>query len=198
MSTIKSILKKIISWIVTAVLICSVLLCLILSIKIVTSGDKSLLGYSWFYIISGSMGDTLPVDSFVIVHKDADGEYDVGEIVTFISGNPEIKGYPNTHRIVDKRTEDGVTSYSTKGDANAVADSEWITSDVIIGKVVLKGGQSDWLGSLLAFLTTPGGFMTLILIPLTLITVPVIKDEVKKMKNLAAEAKKASDISKKK
>lgn len=96
-----------------------------------------LFGYSVVKVISPSMGDEIPVGSYVII-KEIDPE-DVKErdIICFYSDDPSIKGFPNLHRVVEAPIQVGDKyEYVTKGDANSHPDSVTAKSDKLIGRYV--------------------------------------------------------------
>ena len=103
-------------------------------------------GYSVVKIITPSMGEEIPVGSYVLI-KEVDPE-DVGEndIICFYSDDPAIKGSPNLHRVVKPPIEvgDGY-EYVTKGDGNALEDSVTAKSDKLIGRYV---DRMFWLENL--------------------------------------------------
>ena len=80
----------------------------------------------------------------LIIIKDT-GDYKIGEIVTFFQDGDDI---PTTHRIINYKDIEGVRYWKTRGDANNSPDERLITSDEIIGEVVLVipyvGTFIDW------------------------------------------------------
>ncbi len=115
--------------------------------------------YRVYAVVSNSMAPTIRVGSIVVVvPQDA---YTVGDVVTVKSGQPQR---PITHRIV-ARDERG--RFITKGDANA-------TRDIVARKVDDVIGVVRWhvpiIGYPIAWVQTPQGFVTLIVIPAALIT----------------------------
>ena len=81
-----------------------------------------------YKVETGSMEDGIHVGDYILILKNTN--YKVGDVVTYV-----IDDYYVTHRIV---REDG-QKIITKGDANNVEDEE-ITKDIIVGKVIIKGG----------------------------------------------------------
>ena len=81
------------------------------------------------------------IPNFIIIIKDT-GDYKIGDIVTFFQDGDTI---PTTHRIYNI-DEDGL--WVTRGDANNSYDKRSISSDEIIGEVVLVipyvGTFIDW------------------------------------------------------
>ena len=96
-------------------------------------------GYSVMNIVSGSMEDTIPEGSYILIKKTDPSEIRKGDIICFFSDDPAIKGFPNTHTVIEEpiRTEHGY-EFVTKGDANLVKDSETAKGDKLIGRYVTR------------------------------------------------------------
>ena len=104
------------------------------------SGDvPSIFGYSVMDIVSGSMEDTIPKDTYILIKKVAPEEIEKDDIICFYSTDSKIYGFPNTHRVVEEPivTADGI-EFITKGDANPVNDTETAKGDKLIGVYVKK------------------------------------------------------------
>lgn len=187
----KKSIKRIISMISTGILILCTVLCLVSVVKATTGADPSILGFRCFYIVTGSMEPTIPVESAIIVHKQS--SYEVDDIVTFLSDNADIKGSPNTHRIIDKYIEGGTVYYRTKGDANTLPDAEAITAAQICGKMIFKTGRAEWIGTFLSYMVTPAGFLTIVGFPIILITIISMKDYLKTLRRAIKQPEAATD-----
>lgn len=175
-------MKKIVSVLITALLVLSTVLCTVVTMKSVAGKEVTILGMRCFYLVSGSMEPTIPVGAAVIVRKTASGVYEEGDVITFRSEEQSIYGMPNTHRIVQIIDDGGSLRYVTKGDANMHADTGWVSSDQIYGKVIWNTGSLQWLGTLLGLITTPMGFMAVIMLPLLGVTVVLMRDFTKEYK----------------
>lgn len=175
---------------VTGLLILSSVLCLYVVVKRTMSDDVSLFGYRSFYVVSGSMEPEIPVGTTIIVKEHKENDYEVGDVITFSSKDGEIMGQPNTHRIIEVVEKNGERAYVTKGDANQTADpGDPVKFEDIYGKLVVNSDKIEWLGTLVAYLNTPAGFLIILIVPILLITVFVMKDLIKtyrKMLNQAA------------
>lgn len=87
------------------------------------------------------MEPTLNVHALIIIQEQ--NEYETGDIVTYKDKNGSVV----THRIIEKQEDKLIT----KGDNNNTTD-EPIEQKQIFGKVRF---YSNFLGSILMFLTTP-------------------------------------------
>ena len=96
-----------------------------------------LFGYSVVKVISPSMGDNIPVGSYVIIKEIKPEDVKERDIICFYSDDPAIKGYPNLHRVIQPPIQVGDKyEYITKGDGNSHEDSVTAKSDKLIGKYV--------------------------------------------------------------
>jgi signal peptidase len=108
-------------------------------------------------------------------------DYKVGDIITF-GPNTKTK-VPTTHRITEIKNNNGVFTYTTKGDANNAPDTTEIRQSEIIGKVLFS---VPYAGYAVDAAKKPWGFAAIIIIPALLIIFDEskkIKDEIVKMKN---------------
>ena len=108
-------------------------------------------GYSIMKISSGSMEDTIPTGAHILIKKTAPEDIKKDDIICFYSEDPDIYGFPNTHRVVEDpiKTESGY-EYVTQGDSNSLKDKVTAKGDKLIGRYVMK----------LTFLTAITDFFT--------------------------------------
>ena len=138
----KSMVKKVFGWIGTGFLTLLVVIASWLCFDkfVLKHRVPSIFGYSSLMVATGSMSGTIEEGDLIII-RDTD-DYKIGDIVTFFQDGDEI---PTTHRIYNI-DEDG--KWLTRGDANNSYDKRAITSDEIIGEVVLVipyvGTFIDW------------------------------------------------------
>ena len=95
-----------------------------------------------------------------------------------------------THRIIEKKEENGQILFITKGDANDSADVGGIRKEEIIGKMTVK---IPFLGYLVAFVRTTQGFILLVIVPAVIVIyseMQKIKDEIKKKIDYKKRVKK--------
>ena len=85
------------------------------------------LGYKPFVAISGSMEPAIKQYGLVFIKQCDYDDLNINDIATFSSVNSFV-----THRIVDS-VPDG---FVTKGDNNSVTDSNLLTANNVVGKVV--------------------------------------------------------------
>lgn len=97
----------------------------------------SVFGYSVMNIVSGSMEDEIPKDSYILIKRQDADTVRKNDIICFYSSDPKIYGMPNTHRVVEDPiiTEDGI-EFVTRGDANGINDKVTAKGDRLIGVYV--------------------------------------------------------------
>ncbi len=173
----------------TVLLICCTLLCFMVVLNAAVAKDANLFGFRLFYVVTGSMEPTLPVGSLLVVGQT--DHFEVGDVITFYSREESIAGYPNTHRIIGIQGTGAERSFLTKGDFNAVADTEPVPLSDVIGKVYfsIDGG---FIKKLVELLGTPMGFFTVILLPILVVAVIAMKDFRKAMQEELRRAAMAS------
>lgn len=138
----KSKVKKVFGWIGTGFLTLLVVIASWLCFDkfVLKHQVPSIFGYSSLMVATGSMSGTIEEGDLIII-KDTD-DYKIGDIVTFFQDGDDI---PTTHRIYNIDDEG---KWVTRGDANNSYDKRSITSDEIIGEVVLVipyvGTFIDW------------------------------------------------------
>ena len=105
----------------------------------------SAFGYSVVNIVSGSMEDEIPKDSYILLKRALAEEVERGDVICFYSSDPTIYGMPNTHRVVEEPiiTENGI-EFVTRGDANPENDKTTAKGENLIGIYV---GRLDGLTS---------------------------------------------------
>jgi signal peptidase I len=83
-----------------------------------------LFGKSAVWIVSESMEDVIPRNSYILIEKISAEDIKVGaedgDIVMFKSDDPTLGGGYNTHRIIGKDEQTGM--FISKGDHNVVED----------------------------------------------------------------------------
>ncbi len=175
---------------VLATVVIAVALVVLLRAVFTPAGEvPSVGGFSFMRTLTGSMEPTIPVHSLVVVQQTDAADLAVGDIITFRSTNEALGGSLNTHRITQIDNDDGRLSFHTKGDANAVEDTEIVRSENIVGRVVFV---SAWIGVLASLLSNPLLFFALIVVPLAILLSIEIAKLVKSTKEVAQAQEEAA------
>lgn len=86
-------------------------------------------GVNAFAVVSNSMNPSIPMGSVIYTKKDT--TYHKGDIIAFFQ-----KGKTISHRIEKIVNVGSQIYYSTKGDANYIADFDLVSSENTLGKTV--------------------------------------------------------------
>lgn len=150
----------------------SCLLAILTVISLVTfnSTDRNLFGYKFYIALSDSMSETdFEAGDLIIVKNTDPSNLREGDIITYISQNPENFGKPVTHKIRTLTTdENGNPGFITFGTVTDTDDAYVVTYRYVLGKYE---GHISNIGSLFNFLKSTAGYVTCILIPLLLIII---------------------------
>lgn len=149
--------------ITTVILIFSICVMIFTVISVNTVGkDADFLGYKPYIVLSDSMRDTFAVgDLSVSVQTDPE-TLEPGDIITFASIDPSNYGAVVTHKIREITEYEGEPAFVTYGTTTGVDDSYPVPFDNVIGEYKFRLPK---MGYFFEFLTTPAGYVTVILIP---------------------------------
>lgn len=134
-------------------------------------------GYNFYVVMSGSMEPSIHTGSIVGIKEE--NEYEIQDVVTIMQQNNTSETY--THRIVEKRNENEIKTFKTKGDANETADPDPVDEKQILGRVFIS---IPVIGYIVHFAKQPTGFILMIIVPSVIIAASemnIIKDEAKKL-----------------
>ncbi len=170
--------------------ILTITLVVVIAIATILTVTKAPGGIRLFVVQSGSMEPTIKTGSVVIISPR--DNYQKDDIITYFADPSKTNlRTPNstvTHRIVDIKTEKESTLFQTRGDSNNSPDKDPVSPKSVLGKVVLS---IPYVGRIIAFTKTQVGFLSLIVIPGTIIIYSElinIKSEVKRL--LTSKSKK--------
>lgn len=156
--------------VLTAVLVlftlCTVVFTII-SLRTVNARQRSIFGYRMMIVQSNSMAKTHFDAGDLIFVKNVDpATLKEGDVIAFLSRNSHNYGETVTHRIrtvvTDASGEPGFVTYGTYTDQD---------DEAVVGYRDVLGiytGRIQKLGTFFAFLKTPKGYISIILIPLLL------------------------------
>lgn len=130
--------KKVIQLICKVLWWCALLSLFVLLVSIfsakITGKVPKVLGYSVIHIVSGSMEDEIPEDSYILIKSIKPEKVKKNDVICFYSEDPAIYGMPNTHRVAEDpiQTSEGI-EFVTKGDANPANDKIHAKAKNLIG-----------------------------------------------------------------
>ena len=136
----------------------------------------SIAGYEVLRVITPSMEPELPLDTLILIKDVKEEDLKEGDIITFVSDDPAVKGFYVTHRIY-KIMESSITGepiYVTKGDANVSEDLYTVKYKDIAGRFVriIPGGNT--IGKWIAGLENNGLYFLVILMPILIVLITYI------------------------
>lgn len=151
-----------------------------------SGGESQVFGYYLFDVLTDSMSGTIEKGEVIVCKKVEDvNDLKVGDIITFTAPSGPLKGYNETHRIVNiVYKDDGSIDYiETAGDklyGDSIKKDEWHLSPDNVKAVFLK--KTAFIGGLRSFLSHWYGYVVLIVVPLcivfALIVIGFVRDRV--------------------
>ena len=149
----------------------SVLIALAAILALFLVGMK-VFGFQIYTILSPSMEPNYPTGAIIYVKEVDTATLKEGDVITFqLTDNMTA-----THRIIEVMSDDknqGEMLYRTKGDNNKHADSNPVTSDRILGKVVFS---IPVLGLLASYIQTRSGLFVCLAIAGALMLMVILSD----------------------
>ena len=125
---------------------------------------SSLAGYTPMAVRSDSMAPTFYAGDLIFIKKCDTAKLNEGDVICFHT-IIENEYALNTHRIEKIEETEGMRSYTTKGDNNAISDTHIIADGDIVGKYV---GKLSKFGRVMDFLSSSVGFLIVIVLPMLL------------------------------
>ena len=159
--------KSVLVWVVVAFAVIMMIFTII-SVNTLDQNERGLFGFKFFIAQSDSMAATDFDAGDIVISKKVDvKDLREGDIITFVSQNPENYGETVTHKIrkvtVDKN---GGVAFVTYGTTTNTDDAELATA--IVGKYV---GRIPNMGQFFMFLKTTPGYIVCILLPFLLLII---------------------------
>jgi len=133
--TIKTILNIVENIIIIFLLSITVILSYLAICNIGKDKPPSVMGYSIYIVLSGSMNPSFDTGSLIVSKSTPVEEIKVKDVITFKDSKSEDA---TTHRIVEIKEDDNGVSYITKGDANEVNDPKYVPYEDVLGVVKMS------------------------------------------------------------
>ena len=157
------ILRRIPRVLVKALVICAIVPALL---AFVATTVPQLFGYRVMAISSGSMEPNIGVGDAVLIKPSPKIEsIGVGDVITY---KPVGANGTTTHRVIGVKTIKGEIYFQTKGDANATADPNLVSTESVYGRLGLTLPKA---GRFLYFSGTSNGKVIIFGIPALIITI---------------------------
>ena len=155
----------------------------IIFIQRISNNSVNLFGYSIYTVVTGSMEPKYGVNDLIFVEKVNTDNLKIGDDIAYKGEKQDFAGKIVTHRIIDKKEENGEYVYTTKGIANNYADPE-IKGNQILGKVK---GKLIILSFLSGIINDLYGFYFLVFVPIVIIVFLEVMDSINEKRGLEKE-----------
>lgn len=134
-------------------------------------------GHRILQVITDSMQPTIPSHTCIIIRQIDQEDIKVGDIITFVSESPDIRGFLNTHRVheIKEDEESGETLYITIGDASDEVDPYPVQYEQIAGEYVGELPFGELLFKLIRFLEDQVNYFVVVMLPLFLCCMSYIR-----------------------
>lgn len=189
-------LLRVVSALVTVVLILAVILCIYIVFQLMNHGSVSFGGHMMFRVVTGSMEPTMSVGTLLMTKQVDIESIQIDDIVCFRTYDAMIYGSVVTHRVVDILQDGNGILLQTKGDANPVADGYFVSQENLVGKVVWYTDNNSILNTIFSFLSNKVGFLGCIVFPCLLISGIVLQGCVKNIRNEIRQAEQEAALEK--
>lgn len=145
----------------------------------------SLFGRKTYIVQSDSMSGVFDAGDVIVAKTPGDvTALNEGDIITFVSEDPDSFGAIVTHKIRSVEKRGGETVYRTYGVANGFDDLTPVPAGNVLGVYEFRIAG---LGNFFAFIRTPAGYVVLILLPFVLLIALNIGGLVKSIGQYRAE-----------
>lgn len=133
-----------------------------------TGKHFSVAGYQVLRVLTKSMEPAIPENTCIIIKEVDVNTLKVGDIITYVSEDPDIKGYYNTHRIIAIDGAGTDLRYTTQGDAIDMPDPYPVYSDQIVGIYIRELPGGSLLGKGFLLLSDNRVYFFVVMLPLFL------------------------------
>lgn len=164
----KQLLKKIFNVIQKIASVALVLIICFIIFGMIQGNHPKFFGYQIFRVLTSSMQPAISENTCIITKEVPKENLKVGDIITFVSEDPDIYGFYNTHRIYEIVEENGETRYVTKGDANPVPDENLVAYSQVTGIFVGELPGGELIGKFFLLLSDNKIYFLVVMLPLTL------------------------------
>lgn len=161
------IIKTILVWLIVAVAVGMMIFTLI-SVNTFDQTDRNIFGFKFFIVTSDSMSATDFDAGDIAISKNVDPKtLREGDIITFLSQDPNSFGEVITHKIRSLTTDaNGRPGFVTYGTTTNTDDETIVTHEYVVGEYI---GRIPKVGSFFQFLKTTPGYIVCILTPFLLL-----------------------------
>lgn len=164
------ILRFILGFVKTIITLVLILMLAVILVQRFSSNNFSVGGIRVFTIISNSMLPYYEAGDILILKEENPSNIKIDDNVTYMGKTGQVKGLVVTHKVIDKREENGKYYFTTKGTNNEIADPE-IDESQIYGKVVYK---TVLLSALCKIMLKPAGYYILFMLVALVVSYQIV------------------------
>ena len=187
MKKVLNVIMSVLSTLMMIVAVC-VMVFTIISVNTFNRQDRSLMGYKAFIVLSDSMSATDFDAGDLVLTKDVNpAELQEGDIIAYISENPDNYGEVVTHKIRTVNPDGTFTTYGTTTDTDDAYPVSW---EQVLGKY---DKAIPKVGAFFNFLKTTPGYICCIFVPFALLIVMQGLNTVKLFKQYKREQQEDID-----
>ncbi len=169
MKRVFNIIKNVIVWGIVALAVCMMLFTIV-SVSTFNRNDRNLFGYKAYVVTSDSMSKTdFDAGDLILVKQVDPATLKEGDIITYMSQNPESFGETITHKIRSLTTDaSGNPGFVTYGTTTDTDDATIVTYPYVLGRYEKAIPN---IGTFFNFLKTTQGYFVCIFIPFMLLII---------------------------
>lgn len=152
-----------------------VVLC-VLIVAISKGYHPSLFGCQILRVLTQSMSPALEENSLILIREVPQDEIEEGDIITFVSDDPTLLGFYNTHRVnrIETDPDTGEVYYITKGDQNMLEDLYPVHYEDVAGELIAVLPFSTGLGRAMVKMADNRLYFFIVMLPLLLCLISYI------------------------
>lgn len=146
---------------------------ILMCVMIVMAGRGNvpyIFGYRVLQVVTDSMEPTIRSETCIIIEEVEQEDIKLGDIITFKSEDPMLRGFLNTHRVHEISTDPvtGAEYYVTIGDASSKPDPYPVDYEQVVGRYVRELPYGDLLYRAIRFLSDQVNYFIIVILPLFL------------------------------
>ena len=167
---------NVITTILTVLAVCVAVIA-VFSVVTINRNDRNFLGFRFFICLSDSMKATDFAAGDLVISKETElSDIREGDIISFVSTDPESNGQIITHKVKKVEEDNGLYFFTTYGTTTGTEDRTKVQGVNVLGRYVLHIPK---VGYFFDFLKTTPGYICCIFIPFAFLIILNITNTVK-------------------
>ncbi|WP_165247779.1 signal peptidase I [Adlercreutzia sp. ZJ141] len=129
-------------------------------------GEVSFFGWKPYVVLSDSMQTEFQVGDIAVSHVVDPNNVQAGDIITFLSIDPNAYGEAVTHKVRERTEYEGELAFITYGTTTGIDDAYPALASHVTGEFAFAIPKA---GYLFQFFKSPAGYVVLVLIPFAIL-----------------------------